>query len=69
MNKFWFGFVVGALIAFVLGFNFGRDVPLWSNPFAATQKIKERVVEGTEKTLDKAKGAIHDATKPDKQKP
>ena len=64
MKKFFIGFFVGAVIAFCLGINFGKDVPLFSNPFAAKPDISQRVVERTEKTLEEAKEAIHDATKP-----
>ncbi|OGI48208.1 MAG: hypothetical protein A2151_00580 [Candidatus Muproteobacteria bacterium RBG_16_65_34] len=64
MKKFLFGFVVGALVAFPLGINFGKDLPLLSNPFAAKPDIPDRVIERTGKTLDEAKEAIHEATKP-----
>jgi hypothetical protein len=64
MKKFFIGAVVGAIVAFPLGINFGKDVPLWSNPFAAKPDIAHRVVERTEKTFEQAKEAVHDATKP-----
>ncbi len=68
MRKFFIGLVVGAAIAFVLGFNFGRDVPLWTNPFTAKSDLSQRVAERTEKTLEHAKEAVHEATKPGKEK-
>ncbi len=68
MKKFFIGLFVGALVAFPLGINFGKDVPLWSNPFAAKPDISARVIERTEKTLGEAKEAIHDATKPVRDK-
>jgi len=68
MKKFFTGFVVGAIIAFPLGINFGKDVPLWSNPFAAKPDIPERVIERTEKTIEQTKEAIHEATKPAREK-
>jgi hypothetical protein len=68
MKKFFIGIIVGAILAFPLGINFGKDVPLWSNPFAAKPDISQRVIERTGKTLDEAKEAIHDATKPVKDK-
>ena len=68
MKKFVIGLIVGIIVAFPIGINFGKDVPLWSNPFAAKPDIKDRVVERTEKTLEQAKDAIHDATKPIKDK-
>lgn len=68
MKKVLFGIIIGAIIAFPLGINFGKDVPLWSNPFAAKPDIADRVIERTGKTVDQAKGAIHDATKPIREK-
>jgi len=68
MKKFFTGFVVGAIIAFPLGINFGKDVPLWSSPFAAKPDIPERVIERTEKTIEQTKEAIHEATKPAREK-
>jgi hypothetical protein len=68
MKKFVIGLVVGVVIAFPLGINFGKDVPLWSNPFAAKPDIVTRAVERVEKTIEqgaeKSKEVIHDATKP-----
>ena len=68
MKKFLIGLVVGVLVAFPLGINFGKDVPLWSNPFAAKPDIVTRAVERVEKTIEKgtekSKEVIHDATKP-----
>ena len=68
MKKVFFGIVIGVIIAFPLGINFGKDVPLWSNPFAAKPDIPDRVMERTGKVVDEAKEAIHDATKPVKEK-
>ena len=68
MKKVLFGMILGAIIAFPLGINFGKDVPLWSNPFAAKPDISDRVIERTGKVVDDAKEAIHDATKPVKEK-
>jgi len=64
MKKYVVGFVIGVIIAFPLGINFGKDVPLFSNPFVAKPDIPDRVVERTEKVLEDAKEAIHEATKP-----
>jgi hypothetical protein len=64
MKKFLFGLVVGAVAAFPLGINFGKDVPLLSNPFAAKPDITERAVERAGQAMEEAKEAIHDATKP-----
>ena len=69
MKKFFIGLVLGLIVAFPLGINFGRDVPLLSNPFAATPDLTERVKERTGELLQDTKEAIHDATKPVKDKP
>lgn len=62
LKTFLAGAVVGALIAFFLGMNFGKGAPLLSNPFErdiGTIKGKaERLAEG-------AREKIHAATKPD----
>lgn len=68
MKKFFIGLVIGLIIAFPLGINFGKDVPLWSNPFTAKPDITERVKERTEELLKDTKEAIHEATKPVKDK-
>lgn len=68
MKKFFIGLVIGAVVAFPLGINFGRDAPLFSNPFAAKPDITERVKERTEEMLKDTKEAIHEATKPVKDK-
>lgn len=67
IKTFIFGLVLGLLIAFPIGINFGRDAPLLSNPFARrdiTDKVVETVKEGTEKALEGAKEKIHEATEP-----
>ena len=68
MKKFFIGLVLGLIVAFPLGINFGRDVPLLSNPFAAKPDITERVKERTGELLKETKEAIHEATKPVKEK-
>lgn len=68
MKKFFIGLALGLIIAFPLGINFGKDVPLLSNPFAAKPDIADRVKERTGELLQDTKEAIHDATKPVKDK-
>ena len=63
MKKFMTGFVVGALIAFNLGINFGRHKPLLSNPYAADEVV-EQVKERAGQALESTKEAIHEATEP-----
>lgn len=64
MKKFVMGLMLGMLIAFPLGINFGKDVPLWSNPFAAKPDIPERIKERAGEMLKDTKEAIHEATEP-----
>jgi hypothetical protein len=64
MKKFLLGVVVGIIVAFPIGINFGKDVPLFSNPFAAKPDIPDRMIERAGKTLEDTKEAIHEATKP-----
>lgn len=62
MKKFLTGFVIGALIAFHFGINFGRNKPLLSNPYEkdVVAQVKERAGEAVETTRE----AIHEATQP-----
>ena len=64
MKKFTMGFVLGLLVAFPLGINFGKDVPLWSNPLAAKPDIPERIKERAGEVLKDTKEALHEATEP-----
>lgn len=68
MKKFFIGLVVGLVVAFPLGINFGKDKPLLSNPFAAKPDLAERVKERTGEAIESTKEAIHDATKPVQEK-
>ena len=62
MKKFLFGLVVGALIAFHLGINFGRHKPLLSNPYE--RDVVERVKDSAGQAVETTKEAIHEATEP-----
>ena len=64
MKKFILGFALGVGIAFPLGINFGKDVPLWSNPFAAKPDIPERIKERAGALIKDTKEALHEATEP-----
>ncbi len=68
MKKFFIGLAIGLIVAFPLGINFGKDVPLFSNPFAAKPDIPDRVIERTGNLIEDTKGVIHEATKPVKEK-
>jgi hypothetical protein len=67
MKKFFYGLIVGAIIAFPLGINFGKDKPLLSNPLAAKPNLPEKVKEKAEEAIQGTKEAIHEATKPVKE--
>lgn len=56
------GLVIGVVIAFPLGMNYGRGAPLLSNPFAS-QDVKSKVKSSAQKLLKDTKESIHDATK------
>ena len=62
MKKILISFVIGAVIAFHLGINFGRNRPLWSNPYE--KDVVARVKEQAGKAMEQTKGAIHQATDP-----
>lgn len=63
MKKFLIGFVVGALIAFHFGINFGRHRPILSNPYADDVMV-EQVKEHAGQAIETTKEAIHEATEP-----
>jgi len=67
IKRFLAGLIVGAVLAFPLGINFGRDEPLLSNPLKQTDltdKVTENVKEKASELVDEAKETIHDATRP-----
>jgi len=62
MKKYLVSFLLGAVIAFHLGINFGRNRPLWSNPYE--RDVVARVKEQAGQAVEQTKGAIHQATEP-----
>lgn len=60
------GLILGAAIAFPLGINFGRDMPLLSNPFEKPT-MQDRAKQKAGQLLDETKKAIHEATEPAKK--
>ena len=64
MNKYVKSFIIGALVAFPLGYNMGMDRPVFSNPFSTNPDIAHRVIQRTAQVADEIKTAIHNATKP-----
>jgi hypothetical protein len=63
LKTFLVGLVLGALIAFFLGMNFGKGAPLLSNPF--DRDIKGTIKGKAEEMAEGAREKIHAATKPD----
>ncbi len=63
MKKLALGFALGALIAFHLGINYGRDRPLLSNPYAP-YGMADMLKDQAKKVLESTKESIHDATDP-----
>lgn len=61
MRKFISGLLLGMIIAFHLGINFGRDRPLLSNPYGndVVGSVKARADE----VIDNTKDTIHDVAK------
>ena len=67
IETFLYGLIIGAIIAFPLGINYGKGAPLLSNPFAK-RDIKAKVKTEAKEILEKTKQSIHEATKPAEQK-
>lgn len=66
------GLVAGLIIGFPLGINFGRGVPLLSNPLEQKDlksRVTESVKEKTGELMEGAKESIHKATRPEKKEP
>jgi len=67
IKHFLAGLIIGAILAFPLGINFGRDEPLLSNPLTKRDlrdKVTESVKEKAGELVEEAKESIHDATRP-----
>ena len=63
LKKFILGLILGLIIAFPLGINYGRNRPLLSNPLAKYD-VKTQIKIKAENLIENTKEAIHDATKP-----
>ncbi|MDH4189297.1 MAG: hypothetical protein OEW21_03700 [Betaproteobacteria bacterium] len=62
LKKFILGIVVGGAVAFHLGINFGRNMPLLTNPYQ--QDVVQRVKQEAGKAVEQTRDAIHQATEP-----
>jgi gas vesicle protein len=66
-KSFLFGLVVGAVVAFLLGMNFGRGAPLISNPFAK-RDLSATIKDEAGRLAEGAREKLHEATKPETPK-
>lgn len=62
-----FGIIIGTVLAFPLGINFGRDDPLLSNPFE-NPSMQERVRDKARELANEARKRVHKATEPVREK-
>jgi len=62
-----FGIIIGAVLAFPLGINFGRNDPLLSNPFN-NPTMQDRVRYKASELADEARDRVHKATEPAREK-
>ncbi len=62
-----FGIIIGTVLAFPLGINFGRDDPLLSNPFE-NPSMQERVRDKARELANEARERVHKATEPVREK-
>jgi gas vesicle protein len=68
MKKFLWGFVIGAVLAFLAGVNVGRDRPILSNPFSdltlteqvrdTAEQLGEDIKESAGDMADKARETV-----------
>lgn len=63
INLLIFGIIIGSVLAFPLGINFGRDDPLLSNPFN-NPSMQVRAREKARALADDARSRVHQATEP-----
>ncbi|OGI62929.1 MAG: hypothetical protein A2W18_15805 [Candidatus Muproteobacteria bacterium RBG_16_60_9] len=63
LKIFFVGLIIGGVIAFLLGMNYGRGAPLLSNPFAK-RDISSTIKEKAGEIAEGAREKLHDATKP-----
>ena len=64
MKTFFIGLAIGLIVAFPVGMNVGKGVPILSNPFAdkpLSQQIKETAKNASEKLKQKTDEVVQDA--------
>lgn len=64
VKSFIAGMILGGIIAFMLGINYGREQPLWSNPFAK-RDLGQTVRDKAESIVEGAREKLHEVTKPE----
>lgn len=64
VKSFIAGIILGGIIAFMLGINYGREQPLWSNPFAK-RDLGQTVRDKAESIVEGAREKLHEVTKPE----
>ena len=57
------GLVIGAIVGFPLGMNYGRGDSLLSNPFR-DRSLQEKAKTKVKDIADKARAKLHEVTKP-----
>jgi hypothetical protein len=62
-KSFLVGLAIGAVVAFLLGMNYGRGAPLLSNPFAA-RDVMSAVKSEAGRIAEGAREKLHEATAP-----
>ncbi len=67
MKKVVIGLIIGVIVAFPLGYNFGRGVPLLTNPFARRSDLSGQVEQKAAQVVESTKAAIHKATAPERK--
>lgn len=67
LKSFIIGMIIGAVIAFLFGINFGRDRPLLSNPFEK-RDLSQTVKDKAGSLVEGAREKLHEATKPEPPK-
>lgn len=63
------GIILGLIVGFPLGINFGRGDPLLSNPFrdrSMTERMTNKIKRKTGEIVDSARDSLHDATRSNK---
>jgi hypothetical protein len=58
------GLVIGAIVGFPLGMNYGRGDSLLSNPFRDRSSLQEKAKSKVKDIADKARAKLHEVSTP-----